>query len=142
MRFADSGNAICEGTSIDGPAKEPLRCIDVDTGALIAEAATINGGGAILTAERATRIVADDYQAVRIPFSYEYGVRLKRRVVWDFRTGKELVSWGPGTQSYQILGPATPPLPVRLPFCNAISPDGKFIAEGGKGTLRLYEIEP
>ena len=101
-RFADSGKAICGGDQSGGDEKVkiPLQCLDVDTGKVIAEAQSISGG-AISTSERASRVVSDDIARVKIPFSYEHGTISKRRVIWDFKTGKEVASWGPRTQSYE-----------------------------------------
>ena len=118
----------------------PLSCADVDTGATLAESDKIKGGLPIFAADRASRIVAHDYGTARIPFTRgETGDVLKRRVVWDFRTGKELASWGPDTQEWVDSGI---PMRIREPFRVAISPDGQYIAEGGNGILRLFTIEP
>ena len=135
-RFADSGKAICggDGSGADEKIRIPLQCLDVDTGRVIAEAQSISGG-AISTSERASRVLADDIARGQIPFGYEHGTVLKRRVIWDFKTRKEVVSWGPRTQSYKEFD-------SKEPFRSAISPDGQYVVEGGSGVLRLYKIEP
>jgi hypothetical protein len=138
-RFANFGRAICLATTPDGPKRVPLRCLDVGSGRVISEAAKINGGAPIFTADHASLIIADDTRGVRLPFG-ERGTIFERRVVWDFQTGKELLSWRPDTQLY-LDTRIRPPLVVKTPFNVAISPDGNYIAEGGNGTLRLYRIE-
>lgn len=138
VRFADNGRAICSGRQADNTGKLPVACWDVDTGIEIAETSAINTGTPIAASVQMTRIVASDYRRVPIPFSHEVKEVLKRRVVWDFRTGKELASWHPELQSYDIgMKPVD-----REWFAFTISPDGQYVAEGGDGVLRVYKIEP
>jgi hypothetical protein len=61
---------------------------------------------------------------------------LKKRVIWDFGTGRELASWKP---KWQRLGSADE---LEEPYKFAISPDGNYVLEGGDGVLTLYKIEP
>ncbi len=139
-RFANSGDVICGAGSPSPDGNFALQCLNVKSGNVIAETPSISGG-AISTSERATRVVADDVRSVKSPFSYERGTILKRRVVWDFKTNKELVSWGPATQSYR--DPSfSPPMRIRAPFKVALSPDGEYVAEGGNGMLHFYKIIP
>jgi WD40 repeat protein len=139
--FADSGKAICCGSEAE-TKKLPVSCWDVDTGEKIADAPNVRGGNPIEAAAQASRIVVSDYSRVRESlFSYEFGEKLKRMVVWDFRSGEEIASWHPGYQAYNDLGPVPPKHSKDLcPF--AISPDGQYIAEGCNGVVRLYGIQP
>lgn len=111
------------------------------SGKTIAEASSFRGG-VIAGAENASLILADDIRTVRVPFGEpgEHGTMLKRRLVWDFQTNKELVSWGPSTQTYDVYDRTGHAEQVKEAFRVAISPDGRFIAEGGNGSLHLYEI--
>jgi hypothetical protein len=140
-QFADSGNAICGGGTVDEDARVPVTCWDPNTGVEIATAPSVNGGTPIATALHASRIIASDYFRVRIPFTTEYAEVLRRRVVWDFRSGRELISWRPQYQSY-LFRFRVRSKSVKEPFRFAISPDGVYILEGGNGVLRLYQIEP
>ena len=139
--FADSGKAICGGSEAE-TKKLPVSCWDVDTGREIADAPNVRGGSPLAAAAHASRIAVSDYSRVRESlFSYEFGEKLKRMVVWDFRSGEEIASWHPGHQSYNDLGPVPPKHSKELcPF--AISPDGQYIAEGCNGVVRLYRIQP
>ena len=143
--FADYGRAICDGSDADAADRAPVSCWEVDTGEKIGEAPTINGGDPIGTAQHASRIVASDYRREKIPVSRDSREDFRRRVIWDFRTGKELVSWRPNFQSWDFqlfVDPQKPLEHVSQPFRFAISPDGQYIAEGGDGSIHLYKIKP
>jgi hypothetical protein len=124
--------------------KAPVTCWEVDTGRTIAEAPTINGGDPMATAQHASQIVASDYRRSKMSFSSEYKEELKKRIVWDFRSGKELVSWRPDFQSWDFqlfIDPQKPLKRVSEPFRFTISPDGQYVAEGGGGGIQIYKIE-
>jgi hypothetical protein len=141
-RFADHGKVLCAGYSGPDAFDEtimPPRCMDVDSGEKIAEARGVIGGFPFSAAEDASRIIASDRRPAWNFLFRENDNVLKRRVVWDFRSGSEVASWRPETQSYSL--PGLVPL-VKEPFVFAISPDGQYVAEGGNEVLRLYKIEP
>ena len=140
-RFADHGHVLCagdDGADLYKDRKVPPRCMDVDTGEMIAEARGIVGGAPFSAAEHGSRIVASDHGSTFNLRFREYDPVLKRRVVWDFRRNVEIVSWKPDMQTYTLFGGK----PAKDPFRFAISPDGEYVAEGGNGILRLYKIEP
>jgi hypothetical protein len=141
--FADSGRAICGGGDVEAADRVPVTCWEVDSGGRIAQAPTINGGEPIASAVHASRIVASDYHRRRSLLSAEYTEVLRRRVVWDFRAGRELVSWRPQWQTWDLhlyWDESKPPLHISEPYRFAISPDGEYIAEGGDGKVHLYRI--
>jgi hypothetical protein len=139
IKFGDGGSVICDGTAAYAPGRLPVRCWAVDTGRQIAEAPTINGGAPISVAARASRAIGSDYQYIPIPFTDKFKQVMRRRVVWDFGTGKEIASWKPQLQPYDIGGK---PETTKDWFQFSISPDGQYVAEGGNGLLRLYHVEP
>jgi hypothetical protein len=138
LRFGDSGRALCEGRGAYVPKSVPVRCWDVDSGKQISEVPAINGGLPIAVATSGSRAIGSDFRHVPIPFADEYKEVLKRRVVWDFETGKELLSWRP---ELQIVDVGLKGRVNRDWFAFAISADGQYIAEGGNGILRLYKID-
>jgi len=140
--FADSGKAICSGSDARDAERAPITCWEVDTGNKIGEAPTANGGVPMATALHAPRAVVADRRRRKIPFSYEYGLPYGRRVVWDFRAGKEIVSWRPKFQSWEVPFRDGSAKRMHEPYRFAISPDGQYVAEGGNGVLHLYKIEP
>ncbi len=138
VKFGDSGRVICEAATVESPGKVPVRCWDVNTGKQIAEAVSIRGGAPMVVAARATRAIASDYRRSGVPLTDSFREVLKRRTVWDFKTGLELASWKPELQPYDVgLEPVT-----KWWSAFAISADGQYVAEGGNGILRLYQIKP
>lgn len=138
--FADGGKAVCMGANVLLSDRAPAICRNVDTGEEIGETLKTNGVEPIATAARATRAVVSDYRRRKIPFDYEYTTTFKGRVVWDFATGQQLASWRPEWEAYTSL--IKPEKRITEPFRFALSPDGKYVAEGGSGIIRLYRIEP
>lgn len=142
--FADGGRVVCGGEGVSDPKPTPLRCWDVESGKQVAEASMINGGLPFAAAAHATRIVASDNIHVSLPLSHfpdDYGEVLRRRVIWDFKSGQVLASWHPESQAYKLRD-TVPPTPVKQTVKFAISPDGQYIVEGGNGILRLWRVEP
>ena len=95
--FADSGKAIC---GVAGPDwGVTASCFDVDTGKELATTRTFTVLE-IGAAHHARRVVLSDYGRIFdfIDFHWVAG-SLKKRIVWDFGTNKELVSWSPNPRS-------------------------------------------
>jgi hypothetical protein len=144
-QFADRGRAICSGSDAGAADRAPVTCWEADSGKKIGEAPTINGGDPIAPALHVGRVVASDYRRRKTPFSYEYTEIFKRRVLWDFRAGREVVSWRPRFQTWDFQldpDPSKPSKHVDEPFRFALSPDGEYVAEGGNGRVYLYKVEP
>jgi hypothetical protein len=139
VRFAEGGKTVC---AAGGGVKQyavPIRCLNVDTGKVIAEAPSVKDALGIVTAADSSRVVISQYR----PDSDDRPTTpvLERRIVWDFRTGQQIAAWRPEFQKWRY--------PIGTighwrgnPFVFAISPTGRYIAEGGNGVLRLYEVEP
>ncbi len=142
-QLADNGKAMCAGSGVDSRKHEPARCWDVQTGKEIGEVPSVNGGWPIVAAANAPRIIATDWRYQPYIIMDGYTQILRKRVVWDFRAGKVLASWRPGKQRYTVPLPKFPKDDWRQsPFAFDLSPNGRYVAEGGNGVLRLYEIEP
>jgi hypothetical protein len=142
LLFANHGEDICGGASAGGPEKIGPQCWSVASGKSIGEARTVGGGAPIAAANRTNRLVVSDYQSRPMFLVAGETVEiLKRSVVWDFSTGKEVLSWSPPSQTYQF-SELRPPKLIKEPFRFGISPDGNFIVEGGNGVVKLYRIDP
>ena len=135
LLFADSGKVLCglAGTAKHGSA----RCWSVDTGKEVAATKGLNIHQPMRTALHAQRAILSHYGwgIDWEDFRTKTGA-LKKRVIWDFGTGRELASWKP---KWQRLGSADE---LEEPYKFAISPDGNYVLEGGDGVLTLYKIEP
>jgi hypothetical protein len=108
---------------------------------VIGKPGAINGGLPIATANLSTRIVGSDLRRV-FRFTDESGVRLEARVVWDFQTGEEIARWSPKAQKFETDVAGKSPRSDQDVFRFDISPDGKYVAEGGNGWVYLYELQP
>jgi WD40 repeat protein len=131
--FADRGNAVC-ATAGTG-RKGEVHCWDVEGDREIREASPGNPHKPMAASLHAQRLILSDYNW-RIDFErWESEVgSLAKRLVWDFGTGKELVSWRP---RYQDNSPG-----FKEPYGFAVSPDGSMVAEAGDGNVILYRISP
>jgi hypothetical protein len=139
-RFADGGNAVC---GVGGTWwHSTVRCEDLDSGKELGATKRWTHPD-LRTALHARRAVLSDY-GTRLDGDLQWEVgSLKRRVVWDFGTGKEVVSWRPKSQTALVTLPKGVDAHERsVPYQFAISPDGEYVVEGGAGTVSLYRIEP
>lgn len=114
-RFADQGKSICGSV-----------CWDVDTGEKVAPNHSI-------------RVVMDDYKPSLFSAFAEIAAR---RRVWDFRSGKEVVSWKLNFITYSTRFDLDGFYRDRRPIPCAISPTGEHIVEGGDGKIWLSKIQP
>jgi len=140
VRFGDNGKVVC---GIGGSEwHQVVSCMELDTGTQIA---TTKGWTAldIRTAVRARRAVLSDYgRKLDLIDLFWYVGSLKKRVVWDFGTGKEVVSWHPKLQTVFLGDFPNATVGRPQPYRFAISPDGGYVVEGGAGVVTLYRIEP
>lgn len=131
--FADRGSALC-GANL---------CWDVDNAQVIGQAP---GSGKVASASevagRSSRVVLDDPHTSGIPFSSTFTEMSARRMVWDFRSGKTLVSWKLKFITYSTSFDLDGYNRDRKPIPCAISPDGAYVVEGGDGKIWLYKIQP
>jgi hypothetical protein len=139
-KFADSGRALCV---LRGKAwHEAVECIDVESGSRLGSTKDW-GFPNLRTAAHAPRVVVTEYWRKLDFVDWRWALgSLRKRVVWDYRLGKELMSWRPRFQD--VISGFAPlnAVPRPEPYCFAISPDGEYIIEGGAGILTLYKIEP
>jgi len=128
-KFADSGKAFC---GMRGDLwHRTIACFTVDAG----QALNVTNGWNdpdVRTALGSPRIVISDYtKKLDWLDMVWYPGLLRKRVVWDFQSGKEIVRWKPKTQKV-----------LAQPYRFDIAPDGEYIVEGGAGVVSLYKIEP
>jgi hypothetical protein len=121
-----------------------VGCSAVDTAQTVGTTASWNLPDVRLSLG-AFRVVISDYAKKLdwIDLRWHSG-SLRKRVVWDFHSGREIVRWQPKEQKVFIrqLAGVRPAIPRTQPYRFDISPDGEYIVEGGAGTISLYKIQP
>ena len=128
--FAESGKTICTVGSAESRDTLP-QCWDADSGRKFAEYKRFPGGLPAAASAHGSRIVLT--QGWFIPRKKDSEKFSGGRVVWDFRSGREvatLEAQGQSPDKYGIVHPA----PI------AISATGHYLAEGANGILRIYEL--
>jgi hypothetical protein len=136
--LANDGKSVCRTGGIDGKG---MACFDIASGKLLGEA-PVNGGGPMATAAHSSRVVLTDWRYqpyIIMDGGFEI---LRKRIVWDFETKEEIVTWGSGNQRYLKYYSPRENDWGKKPFAVAISGDGTLVAEGGDGLIRLYRIQP
>jgi WD40 repeat protein len=143
LRFADSCRAVCTGT--EGKSKgTSLACWDIGTGqkvngnpSVVLDIASIASTGGELVAMTDHKIIDHEGKIwVYLDMDGTY-LRPKRQVVWNLRTGKEVASWHAQIQKFEI----NPGEIREQQFLLALSPSGKYLAEGGSGSVTLYRLK-
>jgi hypothetical protein len=146
--FLENGRAVC-GNLVSSLSDKKLAgfnnilaCFDAGSGNMIDEeyldcctfGPVTSGGG--------SRIAVSEYHEHITPVWLENRFDLsggattfKRRVILDIRSRSEIASWQPRTQHAGIIGEGH----ARSAF--ALSPDGKLLAEGDSGSVRLYDVK-
>ena len=111
-----------------------LYCSDFDTGNQLAETKGWTNIS-FQTATHGKRVILSEGGRIFDwgDFVSRPGGSLKKRVVWDFGTKKELASWHPKSQTVK-LGAFRD---QHVPYEFALAPDGEYLVEGGAGTLSL-----
>lgn len=137
--FAEAGRTLC-GATDSGRDSRWTQCYDVASGERVAEFKGFKGGYPAAASVGASRMVLSHIDLIRgINEEFDRD-SYKDRVVWDFRAGGEVAEWTPLTrvQEHDYDGTSTRRTTGWGPF--AISSSGHYLAEGGNGTLRIYEI--
>lgn len=126
--FAEMGQAFCGIRGEDWDST--VGCSLVDTSRVF----NVRGGlhlPEIRTALASSRVVISEYSKKLDWIDLRwYPGSVRRRTVWDYRSGKEVLHWEPKMQV------------EKQSYRFDISPDGEYIVEGGGGQFSLYRIEP
>jgi len=157
LHFADKGKLVCSGYLPPGKntdARVNVACWDTQTGATIAQnnnvglyLSSIEGAGGALLA------ITDYKTTVHRGKFWEFwdidgvGHAPYRRLLWNIRTGKEIASWGRFSMDelvqQDLWGPDLQRArKISTTFVLSVSPTGKYLAEGGSGSVVAYAVEP
>jgi hypothetical protein len=139
MAFAEGGRTVCLIASYSRKHEAP-QCWDLASGEMIAELSSVNGGGPDSVSSEGSRIVLSDYRYIRGITEDSDMHQFRRRLIWDFRTGKEIASWVPDEQSFELQAKPGGPKIWKDLWQFSLSSSGKYLAEGGDAKLRLYQV--
>jgi len=140
-KFGDNSKAICGATG--KPWHRAIECWTTNGGGPLAKSDGWNSPDVRVTLG-SSRAVISDYSRKLDWFVdwFWYPGALSKRVVWDFRSGRRLVTWKPKSQKVQTGEFPNSKVGQEQPYRFDISPDGEYIVEGGSGVITLYKIEP
>jgi WD40 repeat protein len=139
--FTEGGRTLCSVGSVEfQPARKDTftQCWDVDSGKKIAQFDGFLGGAPAAASSHGSRLVLTSgflftkkkTEALRV---VSYG----QRVVWDFRSGKEVAAWDLPEFSSSTMSHG-PELLRLAPV--AVSSSGRYVAEAHGVLLRIYEL--
>jgi hypothetical protein len=133
--MAQGAAAVCSALAPAGRYKSVLRCWNLPDGEVIPLAHE-------LTEYRVTQASRSSPRVVAERWGYHSSELLKEvpdmltLIVVDLRTGRQIASLKPRAQHEYSSGGIWDRC-----FQYALSPGGDFLAEGGDGTLRLYQVQ-
>jgi hypothetical protein len=142
MILADSCKAICSGIK-DGKAFH-AACWSTRTGEKIVDDARLtrtdeqqfNASGGTLLAVTVSQWACRNSRFWQVLDMDGCASRESRRVLWNVETGQEVVSWPVQRQQISVVGRKQSSL-----FAIALSPSGRYLAEGGMGRVQLYDVQ-
>jgi hypothetical protein len=145
--FSDQGRLFCGSKHLEGKPLPDVACWDTQTGAKTAENDKVGIELQSIESAGGDLLAITDYKYVSLPFegllaALDYGSSYnapRRRLTWNVRTGKEVASWGvSGLQQKELLGKASR---RKTRFVLSLSPTGKYLAEGGSGSVSVYAVQ-
>jgi hypothetical protein len=134
FHFADQGRLFCSGFGKE-PDQSHVECRDTQTGSIIATnpnvvlwAGSIHSSGGGLLAITDYNITDRTATLWKLLDAGGRFIVPRRRLIWNIRTGKEIASWTGQT--------------IQPSFVLTLSPNGKYTAEGGLGSVWVYALQP
>jgi len=151
LLFSDQGRLICGSKVLAGKPLPDVACWDTRTGAKTAEDDKIGADLPAIESAEGNFLAITDYKYAALPWKslwefFDLGsvyIAPKRRLIWNVRTGKEVASWGMGGLPQEERW--TSPKEVRTiktKFVLSLSPTGKYVAEGGSGSVSVFAVQP
>jgi hypothetical protein len=150
--FADHGKLACSANFPQGKQGPDVACWDIQTGSLVAENDKvavdwhgINGAGNGLLAITDYKYISHQGKLwAFLDINNDYSVP-QRHIIWNIRTGEEVTSWGRFGNFYQteLWGRNFEHTSkTKTPTVLSLSPTGKYVAEGGSGSVSVHALEP
>jgi hypothetical protein len=154
--FSAQGRLVCSASPRTGKLGADVACWNTQSGAKTAEndPVAVDSQGIASTGGDLLAITDSKYVShqgkfwVFLDMNDDYSVP-QRRLLWNFRTRKEIASWGELTMPWggfqqkelwgrDLKGATT----ITTPFVLSLSPTGKYVAEGGSGSVSVYSVQP
>ncbi len=145
--FSDQGRLLCGSKHLEGKPLPDVACWDTQTGAKTAENDKVGVELQPIESAGGDLLAITDYKYVSLPLKgfwefFDTGSSYtapRRRPIWSVRTGKEVASWGlGGLQQKQLLRDGST---RKSSFVLSLSPTGKYLAEGGSGSVSAYAVQ-
>jgi hypothetical protein len=156
LLFSDRGRLVCSGNLHAEKLGADPACWDTRTGAKTVEIDKVavdwqgiaSAGGDLLAITDSKYVSHQGKVWVFLDMNNDYSVP-QRRLLWNVRTGKEIASWGEltmpwgGFQQKELWGrDLKEATTMTTPFVLSLSPTGKYVAEGGSGSVSVYSVQP
>jgi hypothetical protein len=148
--FSEQGRLVCSANSRAGKQGPDAACWDTQTGAKTAENNNVavdwhgiaSAGGDLLAITDSKYISHQGRLWVFLDMNNDYSVP-QRQLLWNVRTGKEIASWGGGFYQTELWGrDLKRASKERTPFVLSLSPNGRYVAEGGSGSVSVHAVRP
>jgi hypothetical protein len=149
--FVDQGRLVCSANHREGKQGPDGVCWDTQTGAKTMENAKISLDQQGMESTGGNLLAITDYKYIShqgklwaiLDMNNDYSVP-QRQLIWNVRTGKEVASWGfGGLQQKELRGKElNGAKTIRTRFVLSLSPTGKYVVEGGAGSVSAYALEP
>jgi hypothetical protein len=135
VRLLGRGTIICSAFE---PAKTPEepQCWPVDSQSAPRNVPDVRGGAPIAASAGANLAAFTDNTYSFDSFFQAENRGVKRILVWDAASVEKIASWKPERREcgFEVLSKCFKPVPF------ALSPSGRYLAEGGLGRIRISEI--
>jgi WD40 repeat protein len=155
FRFADQGRLFCGGYRGQNPGSDvKVACWETQSGAMISHndkvgvyLGSVESAGGVLLAITDYQTVVREGKLWRFLDMDGVGYTPRRRVIWDARGGREIASWeGFSTGALhqeQLWGKdLRHARRIKSNPVLSLSPTGKYVAEGGSGSVSAYAVQP
>jgi hypothetical protein len=154
--FFDQGRLVCSASPRAGKKGPGVACWDTTTGAKASENDIVavdrrgiaSAGGDLLAITDSKYVSHRGKFWAFLDMNDDYSVP-QRQLLWNVRTGKEVASWGElsmpwgAFQQKELWGrDLKEATTMTTPFVLSLSPTGKYVAEGGSGSVSAYSIQP
>ncbi len=154
--FSDQGRLACSASPRTGKLGADAACWNTQTAVKTVEIDKVavdrqgiaSTGGDLLAITDSKYVSHQGKFWVFLDMNDDYSVP-QRRLLWNIRTGIEIASWGEvtmpwgGFQQKELWGRDLKDAITRTtPFVLSLSPTGKYVAEGGSGSVSAYSVRP